>query len=639
LIKAGNGALKGGGFAPTSLMTDYKTEGPRAGDLLTDIPVPRNIIEWVSGADFLNIQTIWKYMPHLEILRDFYELLCPYCNPEPEPGMNPEDFKKQILLVNDRCPKCHATKLDLYKEGLVKGFNQMIGGAGMRGGKTALASYVSSDCLGHMLRFNGTFQNYYGLLPGQDIEFAFLAASWGQAKETVWPAFKKRVQYSPWFQRAFTILRECEAEEDLDEGTMVKETMNRIDFDRWGIHFVNLSKNSATSAGRTRAGVMIDELSRFDQTDSKFSADEVYEVHQASMATLWLANEEMVKKGDWPRYSPIMVSIGSPYRRKDKIMTLIGEDAKKSVKMFVFKKATWELNPQISKDSEFIKDQYRRDPVVAERDFAANPPGAENPGFDPDKIDVCLDRSRAPILRYRVDHMDTIVQDKVFHYLRIKLDSCVNDKMTSRYIHCDAGRSDCAFGLCVFHKEPTPDGNWRFVEDAVVMIKAQRERTGNETIVWEVHFPSVEEFVLDLAKYLNIRTISFDRWQSLHFLDSLRDKKIRAVPYSVTRATYMDFQTDLYDMRISMIPGAEGSGELKAVDELKELSDDGIKMTPVQSDDLIQCVAAAHHHAKWDERDIQAAMRGKHRGGLHPQNFSSVPAKRRPGRFVHLRRY
>lgn len=631
--------ILGGAFSTSSLLSDYKVKGSRESELLSEMPVPGNIIEWVAGSDFLNIQTIWRYMPHLEILRDFHELLCPYCNPEPEPGMKAEDFKKQVLLVRDKCPKCHATKKDLYKEGLIKGFNQMVGGAGMRGGKTAIASYESSFNLEEILMFGGTFQSYYGLLPGQDIEYAFLAASWGQAKETVWPAFKKRVQYSPWFQRLFGILR---GQED-QEGDMVKETMNRLDFERWGIHFVNLSKNSATAAGRTRAGVMIDELSRFDQTDSKFSADEVYQVHQASMATLWMANEEMIKRGEWPRYWPVMVSIGSPYRRKDKIMTLISEDSKKSPQMFVFKKSTWEMNPQISQDSEFIKDAYRRDPVVAERDFAANPPGAENPGFDPDKIEVCLDRSRHPILQYHIDPMDTVVQDKIFHYLRIKMDSCLNDKMTPRYLHCDAGRSDCAFGLSIFHKKPLQDGNWKYIEDAAVMIKARRERSGNETLIWEVHFPSVEEFILELAKHLNIRTISFDRWQSLHFLDVLRDKRIRAVPYSITRATYIDFQNDLYAMHVSMLAGAEGSGEAKAIDELKELSDDGIKMTPTQSDDVIQCVVAAHHHAKWDEREIQAAMRkgkGRRLGGFGPANLGSVVAPpRRIGRYVHFRRY
>jgi hypothetical protein len=629
------------GFSLGKLSPSYYA--PQTKALGIDLPWPKNIIDWISGREFLNISTIWKYTAHLIILRDFHELLCPYCNKEQKMIMTADEFRAQVLLEHNQCPKCKATKLDLYKAGLVKGYNEMVAAAGMRSGKTSLASYESTFREQEMIRLfaeGSSLQAYYGLLPGQDVEFAFLAAAVEQAQDTIWSAFRKRMQYSPWFQKLIEFLKAKEAERGLEAGSLFKETGSRIDFKEWGLHFVSLSKNSATAAGRTRVGVAVDELSRFDLTDSKFSADDVYDVHNTSMSTLWMKNEEKIRQGEWPRYWPVMLSIGAPFMRRDKIMTLIDEDSKKLPRMFTFRKATWELNPDIPRDGEFIKERYQVDPVQAERDFGANPPGAANAAFNPDKVEVCLDRGKQPILTYKIVETQDVVRDRVFHYLRIRLATCSNDKMTPRYIHCDPGRSDCAFGLSIFHKEPAGDGGWKFFEDAVVMIKARRERIGNETLVWEVHFPSVTKFLLDLSRHIYIHTISFDRWQPAHFLDELRDAKIRAIPYSVTRETYMDFKNDVESFRVLMMAGQKDSGEEKAIQELKELNDTGTHMTPVESDDLIQCVVAAHHHAKWAEQDMQKqASSGRHRRIMSPYNFNTVPRSRRPGTFVHWRHF
>jgi len=617
-----------------SLKTGAGTTG------LGGFPVAPNIIEFVADERFLNVQTIWHYPPHLEILRDFYEVLCPYCNPEPEEGITADEFRKLILLKYDRCPNCQATKAELLREKFIEGYREMVGGAGMRGGKTALVSYCAAYSLHHLLAWGGEgkLQEYYGLLPGQDIEFAFLAASSTQARETVWASFSKRLDYSPWFRRFFEWLAQREQDEGLPKESLFKRSKNRLDFDRWGIHFVNLSRNAATATGRTRAGVMIDELSRFDQTDSKFSADEVYDAHQASMSTLWLKNEEIIKRGEWPLFWPVMCSIGAPYRRKDKIMTLIEEDAKKSSKMFTFRKPTWQMNPDYSRDSDFIQEKYRRDPVAAERDYAANPPGAENPAFDPDKVDAAVDRNRSPILQYRIEHREVMVNGSAFPYSSIKLIHCRFDRTTKYFIHVDPGRTNHAFALAIMHREPH-NRSWRYILNASVSIKPRRERIGNRTLVWEVNFQSVLEFILELAKRINISLISFDRWQPGSFLDGLRQKGISAAQYSVTREAYMDLRRDFDEFRV-VIPGSgpEGGAEALLVEELKSLNDDGVRITPTESDDSAQCLAAVHHHAKGSE------MGGRNTGVARKmptaeRNFLTVPFHRRPGRFVHFGRY
>ena len=602
------------------------------------LPVPRNIIQWVEGPEFLNIPSIWKYIPHLEILRDFYELLCPYCNAEPAYGLSASEFKKQILLEKDICPRCHGTKLELAKEKLIKGPLVLALATGMRSGKTSIGSYMGSFSMMTALLFQGKFQEYYELLPGQDVEFSFLAASEVQSRDTVWAAMNRRIDNSPWFQTFFSWIRQTEKEKGLPKESLFSRNMTRMDFNPWGLHFVNLPRNASTSTGRTRAFVCIDELSRFERGDSKLSADEIYDAQNASLSTLWQKNQAMLEKGVWPKYHPFMVCVGAPWLRKDRMMTLVTEDATKTDKIIGVKKATWEMNPEYPRDGEFIQDKYRVDPVGAERDYGANPPGAENPAFDPDKIEVCVDRGRKSILEYRIDHIETRVQEAVFPYTRIKLLHCTNDLQTPRYIHCDPGRTNHAFGIAIVHKLPF-NGGWKFIVDAVISIKAKRERTGDRILVWEVDFHSVLEFLLELGKHINIHTISFDRWQPGNYLDALRRKGLRATQFSVTRATYIDFKNDLEDFRV-VIPGAgpEGNPEALAIEELKTLNDDGVKVTPTQSDDLAQCVVAAHHHAKCAEAEMWGMQRGTSRT-LHPQNFNTVPRHRRPGRFVHLGRY
>lgn len=601
-----------------------------------EFPQPKNIVDWIAGPDFLNIPSIWKYMPHLEILRDFYEILCPYCNAEPAYGLTASEFKKQVLLENDACPKCKVTKIELAKEKLVKGPLVLGLATGMRSGKTSIGSYMGSDAMRVALMFQGKFQEYYELLPGQDVEFSFLAASEVQSRDTVWAAMNRRIDYSPWFQKFFAWIKNKEKEDGLPKETLFSRNMSRTDFNAWGLHFVNLPRNASTSTGRTRAWVCIDELSRFERGDSKLSADEIYDAQNASLSTLWQKNQAMLEKGVWPKYHPFMVCVGAPWLRKDRMMTLVQVDATKTDKILGVKKSTWEMNPEYPREGEFIKDKYRVDPVGAERDYGANPPGAENPAFDPDKLEVAVDRTRQSILQYKISYQQLKVKETTFYYTQIKLGACLQDPMTPRFIHCDPGRSNHAFGMAICHKEPW-EGDWKSTIDAVVSIPPRRERSGQGLVVWEVDFNSVSEFLVELARVINIHTISFDRWQPSHFLDTLRKRQIRAVRFSVIRETYMDFHRALDEYRV-VIPGLPANGpELLAVDEAKGLHDDGSKIVPVSggSDDLIQCVVAAFHHAKWAEQDIQKEM-GR---GMHPQNFKTVPRGRRPGRFIHLRRY
>ena len=73
---------------------------------------------------------------------------------------------------------------------------------------------------------------------------------------------------------------------------------------------------------------------------------------------------------------------------RDKIVELVSQ-SKTSKKIFGFKRATWEMNPNITKD--LLSEEYAKNPVDAERDYACNPPLSDNafiPSFA--SIETCF---------------------------------------------------------------------------------------------------------------------------------------------------------------------------------------------------------------------------------------------------------
>lgn len=585
-------------------------------------PAP-NAIQWTVGKSYLNNPTTYKHVRQYQIVRDFFELRCPLCN-----SMAPADIdcwgKTQMALEDeillewsesertDICPKCRTTRAELIEDGLVKNYNQMHGVVGMRGGKTVTASiicsYIEHRIYTYHYTTDGGIARLFDQMPHQPFEMTFIASSDVQSKDTVWAHFIGRRQQSPWLQRYIRWLKVIEKNTPKIAGLKAMEYIEKekeIDNAHLNLTFNSMNSNSSGMAGRTRIAAAVDELSRFQNSDSRLSADEAYRVLENSLKTL----RSMSDRLKLPSFFGAMISITSPIAAEDKAMRML-KQAPDLKRMYAFHYPTWMFNPYQPRSA--FDDDYIKDPLGAERDFGANPPAAANPLIDdPERykkaaVDVNLVPSA--VIRY-YDRQDQVGNT----YKAAKLDQADLKTDADRYIVFDAGLTFDTFAGAAAHGEwwdvPGVDQPvWVTVYDWVLRIVPEGHPVRKD--VW---FDSVMDIVYPLKQKHRIARIEFDRWNSATLIQSIRDIGLEAEQKGTTVQDFIKYVADAYTGRVRMLsPGGDVTrvspelldGPAAAIYELERLErspDLRRVFNPNKgqrrgwnSDDVAQCIVHVH---------------------------------------------
>lgn len=486
------------------------------GRVMEGVEMARNVIQFVVEKRFLNDPEIYDYKRQYQVLRDFFQLRCPVCNPLTPEAIDVWDkgreyLESEVLLEwserynEDVCPRCKMTRSEFERDGLLKRYNIMVGCAGMRSGKTTVAAL----CLlwfEHFLICRGVDLGlYFGLEKTPEFVLTVVATSGDVAKRTIWSAYKVFRERSEWFRN---LKVKCVLEEG---GRVVRYPDIRLVVDC-------KNSNSASLAGPTRVGFVIDELARFDTTESKRSAFEVWSVGMHSLKTV----REVVERRSLPYWLGSLIGIGSPISEDDWLMKKLRE-AKYVPGMFYFHYATWEFNPFISRES--LAQEFEEDYYGAMRDFGAQPLGAEVPlvkdfGLFVSKI---VDKNLEP----KVVFEDEIVEDEFgTSYVSKRVVDIAGDDGNVHYMAFDAGKSKDAFaGACAhgeFRRIVAPDGSerieWVTVYDFVVAIVPR-----GRMVVW---FKAIEDLIRLVVSRWKVGKVMFDNWSSDSIVQSLRKSGI-----------------------------------------------------------------------------------------------------------------
>lgn len=621
-----------------------KSEEVDGEELLPKFPEAKNIIEWVTHPKFLNMPSLWEFPQQFEILRDFFELWCPNCNP-PESrdcsDQDPIELGSQVLLEHGVCPKCGVSRLDLFREGRAHFYNELVGAAGRRAGKSViLGAFIGTFILHRALCIDDLSQ-YFGLIPGQLVEMTFIAAAALQAKDTIWETFKNAVLHSPWFTH---YTRQLKFAEKRTPGVHVEDFFRlsdtRIEFRLKRLNCVSLNSNSSSAVGRTNLFVALDELAKFDHTSSKRSADEVYKSMKRGLRTIQASADLRREKGDTNPLDAIMGSISSPMWADDKIMRLV-RTAEEARRVFAFHKSTYEMNPQITR--EMTADEYIEDPVGAARDYDAIPPDAFN-AFIAERhiIDSSIDPSLSPILSYQEHY----IEENGFRYVGIRLLHCISDKMVRRVLVLDAGRRHDSFGMSIAHLDMQTG---KVVFDAVVEVMPVSRTEGPPR---EVHFDSVLEFIKQLNRYIFLDIIAFDRWASVAHVQALRHLKFNVLEFNVDYSAYVKFRKALTWGKVSLLPPEKGTDVIdlrrargfpiaKALYELRTLQEvmgKKVEKPPHGSDDLIQTLVGCNFLLTATKEELITVARSETRTGFPVSPFFDPQRKIARGRVVRFRR-
>lgn len=577
-----------------------------------------NPIIFVTSDKFLG-QPKKLFPSQFEILRNFFELLCPICNDAKAIKANEIDEEDQVLFEYDRCPKCGYYKYSDISR--LKFYDELIGRAGMRGGKSMIAALIA-HWIFHETLCEEQFQERLGLPSTQTIEGAFVATSGEQAEETVWDHFINMFDNSNWYTSYIGELKHLEKSRGLQPGKLFGNKSGKALFlgDR-NIRLKSLHSNSSSLSGRTRLFAVIDELSRFDSGGSKRSAIEVYRVMRHSLTTIEAPCNRLRSQGVILPH-PRMISISSPIFDDDLTMRFYRE-AEFQDRMFSFYKRTEDMNPNIT--SEDLASQFERDPIGSERDYHANPPGAENIFVEPDTVSPCIDESRKSMFDLKERFFERDNGGQIVKYVAINILDMRWSNVVSYFIHCDPGESSDSFCIAIGHR----DKKLRIIDGAIEIRPVKKDK--QNPFPKKVHFPSVLKLLLYLCETLSVAAISYDRWNSTDQTQRLIDAGVTTIQKNLSRDDHLDFKDSLLSKRIRLPapePGAIDPTSVrnvpcaKAIYELKRLNDSGVKVDhpPNGSNDMIQCYIGVHRLIKnadkilqrKDEKDVRRQL--AHRG-------------------------
>ena len=536
-------------------------------------PAP-NTIEWITRPEYLNciieeedsdkVKTIYDHYGQYQTIRDFFELLCPICSHPKDKdcwGKNRESLESQPLLIwnneykDDECPKCKTTRQEFKESGLFGGFNTLLLIVGMRSSKSTLAGLIAT-WLEHKILTVENPAKYFGQVPNQLFEVSFVATTASQAEKTVYEYFRGLRENSPWIQQYIKTLKNLEQYKK----QYYEETKGTVKYNHINILFESLNSNSSGIAGGTRLIFFVDELARFDTTESKRSAKEIYRVGSQGLKTIRSVSQRKII----PNCYGNLIATTSPISLNDYAMKL-GEKAPKLKNMYFVHKPTWEFNP--NEPFENFKDDFDLDPVGARRDFGAMPPNAESPLVsDVEKFKACIDNNLKPTATF----IPTYIKDPLGReYIGKALEFCQIDYKNKKVIVGDAGKDRDSFALVCAHGEwelGESGRKWITTFDWVLSVRptTNPKRT--------VSFDSAETIVKDIAEKVKIAMVRFDAWNSESIIQSLRFKGIDADILSIKTEQYFNFVQDINEGKVRFLPAKNDDA---GKDPYKDMSDEG----------------------------------------------------------------
>lgn len=430
--------------------------------------------------------------------------------------------RKVALLHHGKCPHCHKTRLQFFKQKKLHAYVELALSAGQRSGKSAVTAMLTTYITHRVLKLERP-NEVYGLLKSTVLQGTFTALTFAQAKDTLWDPFYGNILESPWFQQYHAAMDEVGSRHG-EELYNLKDTFVVYKHRRVSIYPAGPDKR--VLRGRTRIFGSIDELGWFPNDISslknvKMNATEVYIALERSLLTVRAASKNVIKRGFYNVPMGYFINISSPSSVRDKIMELVRK-SQHSTKILGLCKPTWEMNPHVPKSA--LAEEFRKDPVAAMRDYGAQPPLTNN-AFLPNKDAVvkCLSGKKNAL---KMDYKMYKTSDgsvEVYGSLeavKIIARPCI--------LALDAGYSNnsFAFALGFLSKEKKP----------VISVFGEVIPTQGMRINHSLMFTHLLD---KLFENCNIVKVAADRWNSLKILADME------VKHDVERQIYSLKYTDL----------------------------------------------------------------------------------------------
>lgn len=342
-----------------------------------------------------------------------------------------------------------------------------VGICGMRGGKTRLAADMVGYELFDLLT-TGDVAAKYQLEEGSKFFITCVASSAEQAEDTIFHEVKKSVNKAPFFERFNPRI-----------------LSNEIRFDDYNVEVKAGISSAMGLVGRTVKANVFDELSKLEKTEGKRSAELVYSSLSKSTSSFKFAGKNIV--------------ITSPLHTEDKAWRLYKENVNSRYAVCV-NMPTWEMNPNLPFEGEFMQAKLEEDPITFWRDYGAIPQSAVDKFFKDEDI-LVFDPTVINIFEDTVAYRAFMAEQRR-NPVRLILAGDPSGRMDS-------------FGIALGYNigdEYYVIGLKRFVPE-----KVSYEPTGSKVLdgkkpKMEINPLDVREFVINVVRDLRVKEIIFDTW-------------------------------------------------------------------------------------------------------------------------------
>lgn len=274
--------------------------------------------------------------------------------------------------------------------------------------------------------------------------------------------------------------------------------------------------------------VILDEIAAF-KTDaelrgevrSKGSASAIYNMSKLSVMSRFPEVGKVILLS-FPRYKGDFIQ--SRY---------INANEKNEPKTWTIKAATWEVNPTIEREQ--LESEYIRNPIEARARFECEPPNMEDAYFrDPDLVRKAFNYSDSPI-----DEDDSSFK-RWFN----------GSDGRTRFIHVDLALKRDRAALCMVHSPGMKEIQTSMGVETLPVVNMDLVYSWEATVGNEINFASIRQMIVDLCRKFDVALVTFDRWQSVEMIQSLRSQGINADFHSVKKADYDTLLTAIYDTRL-----------------------------------------------------------------------------------------
>jgi hypothetical protein len=351
---------------------------------------------------------------------------------------------------------------------------------------------------------------YYGKAKGVYIDLLNLAVNAQQAQRVFFEPFKNLLLGSPFFN---------------DVG--FEPRVSEIFFFSRPVRCFSGHSESEGWEGYEVMTIILDEIAAFKtdvelkgETRSKGSASAIYNMSKLSVMSRFPEIGKVILLS-FPRYKGDFIQ-----------QRYFDSRNNNEPKTWSMKAATWEVNPTIKREQ--LESEYVRNPIQARARFECEPPNMEDAYFrDADLVRKAF--------TYREDPVDDEGMFKPWFN---------NKDGFTRFIHVDLALKRDRAALCMSHCAGFKEIKTSMGVEKLPIINVDLVYSWEATVGAEINFASIRQMIVDLHRKFDVGLVTFDRWQSIEMIQSLRSMGINSDFHSVKKTDYDTLMSCMYDTRL-----------------------------------------------------------------------------------------